>query len=124
MDINLIQETIWELEDSDTTFSNVQELAALYIVKDGMCRVKGTEQTETEYRDILPKYRDYIVVKRRYQLTEAPKEAVICHIRYVCREIQEFLCTLYNSTDMPEEREQLEEMFKTLYFNYVDATEK
>lgn len=123
MDIQLIQETIWELEDSDTTYSNVQELAALYIVKEHLCGTSNN-MVEREYSDILPRYCDYVQIKRRYQLKEIPKESVLQSIRYVCKEIQEFLSVLYNGTDTPEEREQIKEMFKALYTSYVDGNEK
>lgn len=120
MDIQLIQDTIWELEDSDTTFSNVQELAALYIVKDYLCGASKDVVT-TEYNDILPRYCEYKQIKRRYQLKEAPKESVLSSIRYVCKEIQEFMAVLYTGTDLEDERQQIKEMISALYKNYVES---
>ena len=103
MDIEAIYNAIDELENSDTTVENVSELASLYIVKQNLLS-KITTDTEKELNDILPNYRIYVDIKRKYQLGQTSESDVIHSIKTVCKELQEFLCTLYCSTDMNKER--------------------
>ena len=121
MNIQEIENTITELETSDTTFSNCQKLASLYIVRHyykGEPQSKMNSTVVKEFNDILPMYSEYCNIKRRYQLKELTSDAVIVAIKNVSREIKEFIKTLYANVDTPEEKEELTNMIaqlKTLY---------
>lgn len=108
MNIQDINRTIQELKDDSTTFENCERLAHLYIVKEHM------NNAEEEYEDILPQYVKYTVMKRKYQLGEIAEQAIEKQIKAVCKEISEFIHTLYTSTDMPSEREMIKSMIDGL----------
>ena len=110
LNITEINNTITELENGDTTFANCQRLASLYVVRDKF----PVNTVEHELSDILPQYKNYCAVKRKYQLNELTVDAVINSIGGVCKEIQEFIETLYGSTDTPEERERIQQMIQNL----------
>lgn len=120
LNLDEIQNTIEELENGATTFENCRNLASLYIV-DKIYRERHEKQTNavsddvaTELGDILPQYHLYCEVKRKYQLHELTREAVVLAISDVCIEIKEFIQSLYSHTDMPEERDQLKKLVKDL----------
>ena len=108
MDIKDINRTIQELKEDSTTFENCERLAHLYIVKEHM------NNAEEEYEDILPQYVKYMGMKRKYQLGEIAEPAIEKQIKAVCKEISEFIHTLYTSTDMPSEREMIKSMVSGL----------
>ena len=110
LNITEINNTITELENGDTTFANCQKLASLYIVRDKF----PVNAVEHELSDILPQYKNYCAVKRKYQLNELTVDAVINSVNGVCKEIQEFIEILYGSTDTPEERERIRQMIQNL----------
>lgn len=112
LDIDMINATIEELENAETTFFNCQNLAHLYIVRD---HYKGSQSHDSkdvmnQLNDILPQYKKYIDVKRKYQLKQIQEEAVTDSMQKVCREIKEFIHTLYRNSDTKQEREQIKTM--------------
>lgn len=107
MYIKDINRTIDELEKDSTTFENCEKLASLYIVRDKF-------NTQTEFDDILPQYTKYTDIKRRYQLGEVSEKLVEKQTKMVCKEISEFIHSLYSSTDIPEERTILKNMVNGL----------
>lgn len=110
MDIVEINNTIEELERGDTTFANCQKLSCLYIVREHLqnsTHEAVNTQVAKELNDILPQYKRYCEVKRRYQMHELTIEAVLQSMQIVCNEIDEFMRTLYSSTDTAEEREYI-----------------
>ena len=109
MDIKIINEMIEELEDSDTTYTNVEDLASLYIVREKLN--VSTDNVVKELNDILPAYNVYKTVKRNYQLNGIDKLKVLRQLESVCRELKDFICRLYSNSDSPEEREII---FKTI----------
>ena len=120
MDIMAIEEAIQTLENDDTTFDNVSELASLYICRQYMNKplnlmVSGTQK---ELEDILPYYMKYTDIKKRYQLNQTSEGEVIQGIKNVCREIQEFIETLYSGTDMNKERLCIAKTLEQLYKKY------
>ena len=120
MDLYLIDSTIEELEQGETTFANCEKLASLYIIKEHFKQyplvLRGLyDEVEEELNDIAPQYKNYCDIKREYQLGKTTKEAVITSIKGVCKEIEEFLQILYSNTDMPEEREQLKLFINKIY---------
>ncbi len=116
MNIQAIQDNIEELETADTTVENVKELALLYIVRDNLKKsleLNGNS-TISEYNDILPQYRRYIEIKRAYQLGKTSEKEVEKSIKNMCKEVQEFIYTMYKCSDMPQERRQLKSMLEKL----------
>ena len=121
LNIDEINNTIMELENSDTTYDTCFKLAALYAVKDYFDRSNAVntdieEDTVaddvviSEYQDILPEYRRYLDIKRDYQLGNIAEKAVETQMKKVCDEISEFLHALYTGTDMPIERDYIKSM--------------
>ena len=109
MDIDIIEQNIQDLENADTSFCNVEELAMLYIVQDHLKNRLQT-QIEDELDDILPVYKKYIDVKQKFQLNQVDDTAVLHYFSLVCQEIKEFLLTLYSGTSTLKERKQLYKM--------------
>lgn len=107
MDIKDINRTITELENDSTTFENCAKLAHLYVVRDNF-------RTHDEVDDILPQYLKYIDIKQRYQIGEVSEKLVEKQMRIVCKEISEFIQSMYSSTDMPIEREYIKNMVTSL----------
>ena len=117
MDLKAIEDNILELENDDTTVENVQELASLYIVRENYKNANLTaniNESARELEDILPQYTKYVEIKRQYQLGELPEQAVKKSIRLVCKEIYEFIKTLYCCTDMKAERDCIDELLLKL----------
>ena len=120
MNIQEIENTITELENSDTTFSNCQKLASLYIVRKyyTIDTSQRSSKVIKEFNDILPMYSEYCKIKRKYQLNEVSEDVVLKAISEVSREIKEFIKTLYANVDTKREKEELTNMIaelKTLY---------
>lgn len=107
MNLREITDTIEELENGNTTYDNCIKLSALYTVRDNL-----KSDTEKELNDILPQFRMYVAVKRKYQLKELSKEDLIFAMKSMCRDIEEFIDTLYNNTELPEERELIKVMLE------------
>lgn len=113
MDIGMIERTIRELECGETTFEACEKLASLYIIRNEVIKQED-DRVEQELNDILPMYQMYVRTKRRYQKHEVTKEAVVESMQGVCREIEEFIHTLYVCSDLSEERELLKQMTENL----------
>lgn len=122
LDLTLIENTIQELENSDTTFNNCEKLASLYIVREHQKNenLKVVEKSEKEVmdelNDILPSYSMYCNKKRDYQMNKLGADVVLSSLKSVCREICEFIHILYSSTDMPEERDIIVETLSNIQF--------
>ena len=114
LDIHDVDNTIRELENGETTFANCAKLADLYIVRKYYETSKemqneyghdyGNAEVKKELSDILPSYTEYGDLKKHYQMGEITEKPVISALNKVCNEIEEFMHTLYSSTDMEEER--------------------
>lgn len=107
MNLREITDTIEKLENGNTTYDNCIKLSALYTVRDNL-----KSDTEKELNDILPQFRMYVAVKRKYQLKELSKDDLIFAMKSMCRDIEEFIDTLYNNTELPEERELIKVMLE------------
>ena len=114
LNLSEINNLIDDLEQSDTSLSNIRNLSALYNVKSHIIGSKTYDNVIKELNDILPSYLQYIEVKRKYQMKEITEEAVITYIQNVCTEIKEFIHTLYTGTDLPKEREIIKQMIKEM----------
>lgn len=116
MNIDLINETISELENGDTTLTTCSTLASLYIVRDKLKSNNEAKDTVIkEYSDILPSYTKYKEVKRNYTLGNGTEEAVNFALQAVSQEITEFINTLYSSTQTPSERLILQNMIRSIH---------
>ena len=109
MNTDMLNTMIKELEREETTLSNIRNLASLYIVRDHLNSLVSNT-VEQELNDILPSYRNYVDIKTRYQRHEVSDEFICMALRSVCKEIAEFIHTLYSCTDMPEERNLIKKM--------------
>lgn len=114
MDISTINDLIDELENGDTSLSNIRNLSALYNVKSHLLGSNNYDSTTKELSDILPSYLQYIDTKRRYQLHEITDELLYINMKELCREIKEFIQALYSGTDTPKERELIKQMIKEI----------
>lgn len=101
LNLQEIEDSIKDLEESSTTYDNCARLASLYIVRD---RLKQDDVVEDELNDVLPSYRQYVKVKRKYQMKETTSEALCTAFNSLCNEINEFLHTLYACTETEQER--------------------
>jgi hypothetical protein len=110
---------ITELENTLQSFTDLQRLADLYIIKDvqksrSNSIVDTSNITLQELNDILPQFRNYCMIKKRYQLNELPKQTVVYAMKDVCKELNEFVHILYSNTDMQEEREEIKNLIANL----------
>ena len=111
LNIEEVNNTIAELENGETTFDACIKLAALYTVKE---HYDCEDEVVEEYNDILPQYRNYVETKRKYQLGEIAETALENQATLVCKEISEFIHSLYSSTDLPSERNIIKTMIDSL----------
>ena len=114
MNMQEVTDTIEELENGSTTYDNCMKLASLYTVRD-----KFHSDTEKELNDILPQFKMYVAVKTKYQLGQLKAEDLEFAMRSICRDIEEFIITLYNNTELPEERKIMKDMLE-----YIEHTLK
>lgn len=113
MDLKTIENAILELEEEETNFKNIQELAYLYIVKENLEK-SDVDSVAKELNDILPCYTHYINIKRDYQLGRATDESLVYAMENVCKEIKEFIETLYFNTEFLKERLKIKSMIEKL----------
>lgn len=116
LDLDVITNTIVELENSDTNFSNCQKLASLYTVMEHFNH--QTDAVQKELTDILPQYQTYRQAKRKYKLGELSESAVLSAMHATCIEISEFIQMLYTSTDTQEERKEIKQLVHDLNERY------
>lgn len=114
MTLESINELINELENVDASLSNVRNLASLYIVKQHFIGSEKFDSTLKELNDILPSYVRYVDTKRKYQMHELPESALYTDMKFVCKEIFEFIQTLYSGTDTTKEQQILQDMINNL----------
>ena len=115
LSISTINDLIDELENGETSLSNVRNLAALYNVKTHLLGSNRYDSTVKELNDIFPSYLQYVETKRKYQLKEVTDETIYVDMKELCREIKEFIQTLYSSTDTEKERELIKQMIKEIH---------
>lgn len=116
MSLNLmtINEFIDEMEQADLSLSTIRNLSALYNVRSHILGSNKVDNAVKELNDILPSYLNYIKTKRQYQLKEITETNVLLQLGNVCKEIREFIQTLYNGTDTPEERKLITNLIDQL----------
>lgn len=119
LSLDEIDGMITELENTLQSFTDLQRLADLYIIKDvqksrSNSIVDTSNATLQELNDILPQFKNYCMIKKRYQLNELPKQTVVYAMKDVCKELNEFVHILYSNTDMQEEREEIKKLIANL----------
>lgn len=124
MDIELIEDTIEELEQDATSFENCEKLASLYICRlfnknANMSLLDTSDNVSTiiehsELHDILPAYCKYIETKKRYQQFEVVDKMLIYAMEDVCQEIIDFVAELYHNTETQAERVLITDMITNL----------
>ena len=119
LSLDEIDGMITELENTLQSFTDLQRLADLYIIKDAQKKrltslANTNDATLQELNDILPQFKNYCMIKKRYQLNELPKQTVIYAMKDVCKELNEFVHILYSNTDTPEERTEIENFIQNL----------
>lgn len=91
----------------------MQELAALYIVRDHNPMYSQNNNT------ILPTYNDYCTDKRKYQLGQLSQQNVLDDLKFVCSEILILIQNLYSSTSCNQEREIIKHIIQELQIKYL-----
>lgn len=121
LNVGEIKETISELEKQKTTFDTCHKLASLYIILDHINTNKIYDEHTNkenkvieEYSDILPSYKKYCEIKRNYQLGLLSDNQIQSSMKSVCLEIEEFILTLYSSTDTEIERSLIHDLLKSI----------
>ena len=116
MDIQIIQDNIDVLENSETSLENIQELALLYTVRNNF----SGDKVESELSDILPDYKKYLDAKRKFQMKETDDTPMVDYMKLLCKEIQDFVLLLYNNTHTRKERHYIEETLSYLYMRFSE----
>lgn len=110
LNLNTVDDFIHGLEQQDTTLKNCLNLASLYIIRE----YATADATEKEINDILPSYRQYAKVKRKYASGEVTDEAVIESLHNLCIEITDLVKILYANTEMGKERREIGKMIENI----------
>lgn len=118
MRLTAINNAIEALQTQETTVNSVQELAALYIVKDHLEKSENATNSavENELNDVLPAYKKYCEVKRKFQLGLLSDKVVLDYLKTVCSELRDLIQALYSGTDSKEERKILISGLQNLNF--------
>ena len=114
MTLQNLNDLIEELEQAESSLSNIRNLSSLYIVRKEMIENIKYDKVQTELNDILPSYIDYVITKKKFQLNELTEQAVFISMNTLCKEIREFIQSLYSNTDTPKEREILKNLITQL----------
>ena len=114
MNLAEVNEATKELLNGPLTLSNARNLSALITIQSYMKNAiqSKPDGLEQELNDILPQYKEYCNIKRGYQLGKLSDTDLIVAMRHVCKEVNEFLLSLYENTETAEERTMLKTMLK------------
>ncbi len=119
LDLQLIEETIQELEQEPTSYENCNTLASLYICREinknrNMSLLDTSESVSHDMLTILPSYNKYIDTKRRYQQYEVVDSMLTYAMDNLCSEIIELVADLYHNTETEAERALIVEMINNM----------
>ena len=114
MNLTEVNDATKELLNGPLTLSNARNLSALITIQSYMKNAiqSKPDGLEQELNDILPQYKEYCNIKRGYQLGKLSDTDLIVAMRRVCKEVNEFLLSLYENTETAEERTILKTMLK------------
>lgn len=115
LDIDLIENTIRQLEQDATTLDNCILLSSLYICRENyynanMSVLEASNDASYRVYTVLPSYDNYIETKKRYQQYEVVDKMLIYAMDNLCREIVDFISNLYHNTETEAERALLIKM--------------
>lgn len=113
MDINIINQAIQDLENTEINSAVIKELAALYIIRDKYNYSNTTDPDQSDV-DILPSYRRYQTIKRKFQLGEISEDALVPNMKLIMEELEEFLLLLYTNTYLRKERLCIEQTISNI----------
>lgn len=118
MDIELIENTISELEQDATTYENCNKLASLYICrlfnKNANMSLLDASESVSHDNDILQSYYNYIEAKRQYQQYEVAEPNLLYNMQILCDDLIELISTLYHNTEIEGERALIVKMINDL----------
>ncbi len=118
IDLQVIEDTIYDLEQEPLSLDLCEKLATLYICRDNV-KSRLNRPTEAlngvldELHDILPAYNKYVETKTRYQKYEVVEQMVIIAMQNLCEEITDFVSELYHNTVSEAERQIIIDMIST-----------
>lgn len=109
IDLDMIEDTIEDLEQEPLTLDLCEKLATLYICRDNAKsrlnrKIDTSENVLIELNDIIPSYNKYVETKKRYQKYEVVEQMVIIAMQNLCDEITDFVSELYHNTETEAER--------------------
>ena len=117
---------IEEYENKTPTYQVCEKLATLYTIYDhnfskSLSKFSYSSSRELQQEnivgkniDILPAYHSYVEVKKRFQYGDVPKEKVLYFLNTLSQEIKDFFAMLYRNTDMPEERDIINQLINDI----------
>lgn len=114
MDLIVINELITDLEKAESSLSNVRNLSALYNVRTHLIENKPKDIARKELDDILPSYIDYIGSKRKSAMTLISDEYTCINMQRLCKEIKDFIQSLYTGTSSDAERNVIKKLIADL----------
>lgn len=119
LDLELIDETIDELEHSEISFDNCNKLASLYICreynKNRNTSVKPTQnEVSHDSNTILSSYYKYVDAKKRYQQFEVADKMLVYAMENLCNDLTDLISDLYHNTETQAERALIVEMANRL----------
>ena len=119
LDLEMIEDTIRELEQEPTSFENCNLLASLYICREinknrNMKLTDTSNEVSHDTPTILPSYDKYIDTKRRYQQYEVVDNMLTYAMDNLCSELVEFISELYHNTETEAERTLIINMINNL----------
>lgn len=110
MNIIEVNDAIKELESSDSSLSNIRNLASLYIVQGQMqgklnsVMQQSNDAVLNELYEVIPSYKQYVIAKRRRQLNEISEDLVLDTLSRLGKELKDFVKSLYTATASENER--------------------
>lgn len=110
-------ENLREMRSREPSAQNMRDVALLEI---WLAMNAEPEQVERiieptpQSKPLLPAFQKYVDAKAQYQNKDTTKDKVLETLGAVSREIKNLILTLYNNTDMQEERDLLDKFFKSI----------
>jgi len=119
LDMELIEDSIEELENSEMTYENCIRLASLYICRDSnknrnMSALDTSNSVSHDSKDLFSTYNKYIDTKKRYQQYEVVDKMLIYAMTNLCQDLTDFISNLYHNTETTAERALIVEMINNL----------
>lgn len=119
LDMELIEDSIAELEQDATSYENCIRLASLYICREinknrNMSVLDTSNDVSNDSNNLFSTYNKYIDAKMRYQQYEVVDKMLIYAMSNLCHELTDFISNLYHNTETTAERALIVEMINNL----------